>query len=60
MQWATASEETRIRDGTNFVALLWSEIADKIIDAAIRVYELSPEEGSALKRAFRRYEVRVS
>jgi hypothetical protein len=59
MQWATATEEERIRDGTNFIALLWSEIADRVIQKAIQVYELSPEQGDALKRAFRRYEIQL-
>jgi len=58
MQWATATEEARIRDGTNFFALLWSEIADRVIQKAIQVYELTPEQGDALKRSFRRYEIR--
>ena len=57
MQWATATEEARIRDGTNFIALLWSEISDKVIQMAIQVYELTPEQGEALKRAFRKYEI---
>jgi len=60
MQWAIATEEARIRDGTNFIALLWSEIADKVIQMAIQVYELTPEQGEALKRAFRRYEIRIT
>ena len=59
MQWATATEEARIRDGTNFIALLWSEISDRVIQTAIQVYELTPEQGEAIKRAFRRYEIRL-
>jgi hypothetical protein len=59
MQWATATEDARIREGTNFVALLWSEVAGKVIQMAIQVYELTPEQGDALKRAFRRYEIRL-
>ena len=59
MQWATASEEQRMREGTNFIALLWSEISDKVIHTAVRVYGLSPEQEGALKRAFRRYEIRA-
>ena len=59
MQWATASEDQRMREGTNFIALLWSEISDKVIQAAVRVYDLSPEQEVALKRAFRRYEIKA-
>lgn len=58
MQWATACEGERMREGTNFIALLWSEISDKVIQTAAHVYELSPEQEVALKRAFRRYEIR--
>jgi hypothetical protein len=59
MQWATATEDERMREGANFIALLWSEIAEKVVHTAARVYELSPEQEAALKRAFRRYEIRA-
>lgn len=59
MQWSLATEEERIRDGTNFFALLWSEISDKVIETAIHVYGLSSEQGQALKCAFRRYEIQM-
>lgn len=59
MQWSLATEEQRIRDGTNFIALLWSEISDKIIETAIHIYGLSPEQGRALKSVFRRYEIQM-
>ena len=57
MRWLTASEEQRIRDGTDFIALIWSEIADKIIEKSVHIYELNPEQAMALRQAFRRYTI---
>jgi len=33
---------------------MWSEIVDKVVEAAVRVYELTPEQGEALRKAFQR------
>jgi hypothetical protein len=57
MQWSTASEEARMRDGTDFIALIWSEIAAKVIEKSVHVYGLTPEQGAALRKAFRRYQI---
>ena len=57
MRWLTASEEQRIRDGTDFIALIWSEIADKIIEKSVHIYELTSEQAAALRQAFRRYTI---
>ena len=57
MRWSTATEEERMREGTNFVALIWSEIMEKTIQKSVHVYGLNPEQGAALRRAFRRYEI---
>jgi predicted nucleic acid-binding protein len=58
MQWSLASEEERMKEGTTFIALIWSEIASKIIEKAVHIYGLSSEQGNALKKAFRRYDIR--
>lgn len=57
MHWSTATEEQRMRDGENFVALIWSEIMEKTIQKSVHVYGLTPEQGAALRRAFRRYQI---
>jgi hypothetical protein len=59
MQWSTASEEARMRDGADFIALVWSEIAAKVIEKSVHIYGLTPEEAVALKKAFRRYQIVV-
>jgi len=57
MQWSTASEEARMRDGTDFIALVWSEIAAKVIEKSVHVYGLTSEQAVALRKAFRRYQI---
>ena len=48
----------RMRDGANFVELVWEQIRDKIIEMAVQVYELSSEQAAALRKSFRkRYEI---
>ena len=59
MQWSTASNEERIREGTLFISLLWSEIADAIIEKSVQVYGLTSEQAEAVRKAFRRYEIRA-
>ena len=44
--------EERLRLGTNFIELLWSEIARKVVEKAVEVYELSVEETAAVRKAF--------
>ena len=44
----------RMRDGTNFLSLVWSEIASKVVEMAVHVYELTPEQAVALRAAFLR------
>jgi hypothetical protein len=51
MEQISANEE-RLRIGTNFIELIWSEMARKIVEKAIGVYELSSEEAAALRKAF--------
>jgi hypothetical protein len=54
MELSLAKQETRRRYGTNLITLMWSEIVDKVVEAAVRVYELTPEQGEALRKAFQR------
>jgi len=41
-----------MRLGALFLATAWEEIAVKIVKMAVQVYELTPEQGAALERAF--------
>ena len=47
-----ASNQERIRLGINFIEVLWSEVARKIVEKAIEVYSLSPDESAALRKSF--------
>jgi hypothetical protein len=44
--------EERLRLGINVIELIWSEIARKVIEKAVGVYELSVDEASAVRKAF--------
>ena len=44
--------EERLRLGTNFIELVWSEIARKVVEKAVEVYQLSVEEAVAVRKAF--------
>jgi hypothetical protein len=48
-----SANEERLRLGTNMLELVWSEMARKIIEKAIVVYELPEAQAAALRRAFR-------
>jgi hypothetical protein len=51
MEQVSVNEE-RLRIGTNFIELIWSEMARKIVEKAVQVYELSGDEAAALRKAF--------
>ena len=53
-----ASNEERIRSGTDFLAIVWSEIAAKVVAMAVDIYRVSPEQAAALRSGFlRRYTI---
>ena len=47
-----SANEERLRLGTNFIELVWSEVARKTVEKAIQVYELNVEQAAALRKAF--------
>ena len=50
---ATRNEE-RLAEGTKFLTIVWQSVAAEVIETAVRVYELSPEQATALRSAFGR------
>jgi hypothetical protein len=44
--------DERMRIGMNVIELVWSEMARKIVEKAIVVYQLTGEQGAALRKAF--------
>jgi hypothetical protein len=44
----------RMEIGRRFWSLVWFSVAEKVVATAGQVYELSPEQQAALKRAFLR------
>jgi hypothetical protein len=54
MPLTTTTNAARLKEGTDFLSVIWSVIAEQVVETAIQVYELSPEQAAALRRAFLR------
>lgn len=52
MPWSTGSNEARCKEGAAFLSVIWSTVAEQVVETAIKVYELSPEQATALRQAF--------
>jgi hypothetical protein len=44
--------EERLRLGINVIELIWSEMARKIVEQAIVIYDLGVDQAAALRKAF--------
>lgn len=63
MPWAaatlTSSNAARMDTGKKMLSMVWRRTAERIIEEAVRVYRLSPEQAAALRSAFGRVQYTV-
>ena len=53
MPWAVRhTNAERMAAGQKFLSFVWRDVATKVVETAIRVYGLSPEQAAALRSAF--------
>ena len=54
--WVTAgmTNEARIKEGEKFLSVIWAEVAEQVVETAVKVYGLTPEQAGALRQAFLR------
>ncbi len=51
----TATEmDPTIREGSAVLSFVWFEVAKRVVETAIRVYDLTPEQIVAVKKVFLR------
>jgi hypothetical protein len=43
-----------VDQGHILLSFLWLEVAKRVVEKAIQIYELTPEQGAALKKVFLR------
>lgn len=44
----------RLKDGSVILSFVWFEVARKVVETAIRVYECDAEQAAALRKVFLR------
>ncbi len=56
MPWSIAGTPNamRCKEGADFLSVIWATVAEEVIETAIKVYELSPEQSVAIREAFLR------
>lgn len=52
MPWTVTTNAERMVTGQKFLSFVWRDVATKVVETAIRVYGLSPEQAAALRSAF--------
>ena len=56
MPWTIAGTPNamRCKEGADFLSVIWATIAEEVVETAVRIYELSPEQAAALRESFLR------
>lgn len=54
MSTSRPTNAVRLKEGADFLSVIWSVVAERVVETAIQVYELSPEQAAALRQAFLR------
>lgn len=55
MPWLSgtgAGNQARIDTGKKLLSMVWRRTAERVVEEAVRVYRLSPEQAAALRSAF--------
>lgn len=43
-----------VKEGAAILSYVWFQVAERVVEAAIRVYGVTPEQAAALKKVFLR------